>query len=188
MSTIVLKNADLLTMNDGPVIKHGDLWISDGKILKIDLYEKTAIPENEIQNPAAGASGSDDREIIDCTGCVVMPGLIDSHVHFDESYMGDFFLASGITSVRNMRGFEGHARWRDEILAGKRRGPYVYSSGPVYDGDDPTIIDNDNVILHTEEDVEEAIRYTKSHGLHRNRKQCEIFRSGYGRSVQPDEK
>ncbi len=156
----VLKNADLLTMNDGPVTKHGDLWISDGRIQKIDLYE------NGVAGSGAGEFQPDETpEIIDCTGCVIVPGLIDSHVHYDQSYMGDFFLASGITSVRSMRGFEGHARWRDEILAGKRRGPYIYSTGPVYDGDDPTIPDNDNVIIHTEEDVEEAIRYTKSHGF-----------------------
>lgn len=152
--TTILQNADILTMNDGPVLKHGDLWISEGKISKIVLYE------NKGNECIPGES-----EIIDCTGCTVMPGLIDSHVHYDESYMGDFFLASGITSVRNMRGFEGHARWRDEILAGERRGPYIYSSGPVYDGEDPTIPDNENVILHTQEDVEKAIEFTKGQGF-----------------------
>ena len=143
----VLKNAKLLTMNDGPELKTGDLWLVDGKIQE----SKEQIPE--------------EARVIDCTGCVVMPGMIDSHVHYDESYMGDFFLASGITSVRNMRGFEGHAKWRDEILAGKRRGPYIYSTGPLFDGEDPTIPHDENVILYTEEDVEEGIRYTKKYGF-----------------------
>ena len=45
-------------------------------------------------------------------------------------------------------------------------GPWVYSSGPVYDGrGSPPYPDNDNVILHTEEDVEAAIRYTKENGF-----------------------
>ena len=127
----------MLTMKDGARLKHGDLWLKDGKICEA----KEEIPEG--------------AQIIDCTGCVVMPGMIDSHVHYDESYMGDFFLASGITSVRNMRGFEDHARWRDEILTGKRRGPYIYSTGPLFDGEDPTIPHDENVILYTEEDVEE---------------------------------
>jgi imidazolonepropionase-like amidohydrolase len=173
----ILRNADILTMNDGPVTCHGDLWISDGKIQKLIPY---AIGNAQVMPEQAYSTGDrqetvlesgpveaipDSAAVIDCTGCTVMPGLIDSHVHYDESYMGDFFLASGITSVRNMRGFDGHARWRDEILAGTRRGPYLYSSGPVYDGEDPTIIDNDNVILHTREDVEAAITYTKQNGF-----------------------
>lgn len=147
---LLFKNADILTMDDGAQIQRGDLWTEDGKIRKI-CTEDTERTEEEAD------------QIIDCTGCVIMPGLIDSHVHFDESYMGDFFLASGITSVRSLRGFEGHAKWRDEILAGKRRGPYIYSSGPIFDGEDPTIPDNDNVIVTTKEDVDRWIAYTKQY-------------------------
>ena len=133
----ILKNGQLLTMNDGPVLKDADLWIENGKIVKISDRKET-IPEN--------------ADVIDISGCVVMPGMIDSHVHYDESYMGDFFLASGVTSVRNMQGFAGHAKWRDEILAGTRRGPYIYSSGPIADGEDPTIPDNTNIIIRTKEE------------------------------------
>ena len=168
--TLILKNADLLTMDDSAKVRRGDLWIADGKIQKIVWAEMADESETNVVKAAAdeselNAEKAADAELIDCTGCTIMPGLIDSHVHFDESYMGDFFIASGITSVRNMRGFEGHARWRDEILAGKRRGPYIYSSGPLYDGEDPTIPHNDNVIISTPEDVEEGIRYTKKYNF-----------------------
>ena len=171
---IVLKNADLLTMNDGPVLEHGDLWLEHGKIRRIVLTEKLPAQgekEGQITEKAGSEEASDstavldNSEMIDCSGCVVMPGLIDSHCHYDESYMSDFFLASGVTSVRSLRGFEGHAKWRDEILAGKRRGPYIYSSGPVYDGEDPSIPHNDNVILHTQEDAEKAIAFVKEQGF-----------------------
>lgn len=160
--TTVIQNTDILTMDDGPVLRHGDLWIADGKIQKLVEYGKDDLGYGKV---APECDLPADADVIDGSGCVVMPGLIDSHVHYDDSYMGDFFLACGVTSVRNMRGFEGHARWRDEILAGKRRGPYIYSSGPVYDGEDPTIPDNDNVIIRTEADVDEAVRFTKEHGF-----------------------
>ena len=122
METIILKNTGILTMNDGSEVRHGDLWISDGKIRKIFFYDESEKQADSSRDPGTDIS---EPRILDCTGCTVIPGLIDSHVHYDEGYMGDFFLTSGITSVRNMRGFEGHARWRDEILEGKRRGPYI---------------------------------------------------------------
>ena len=169
---IVLKNADILTMNDGPVLRHADVWIENGIIQKIvdrNAAEADIVLSWKESKASADAAmpgkESDSPEIIDCTGCVIMPGLIDSHVHYDESYMSDFFLASGITSVRNLRGFEGHARWCDEILAGKRRGPYIYSSGPIFDGPDDTIPNNTNVIVETEEDVEKWISYTKKYSF-----------------------
>lgn len=102
---MVLKDGALLTMDDGPVLTEADLWISGGKIRKI-VEKRNRMPEETsdvmTEIPA-------DAQVLDCRGCVIIPGLIDSHVHYDESYMGDFFLASGITSVRNMRGFDGHA-------------------------------------------------------------------------------
>lgn len=145
----VLKNVNILPMTENTVLWNRNLWIEEGRIANITARD--VLPEK--------------AETVDCGGAYVIPGLIDAHVHLDESYMGDFFLACGITSVRNMRGYAMHAAWRDEILAGTRRGPYIYSTGPIYDGEDPSIPDNSNEILHTPEDVEKAIVYTKSHGF-----------------------
>lgn len=165
----ILKNADILTMNDGPVLQRGDLWIAEGRIIKIAAEEENGPGGHSGGMGKTAWEGAEavppETEIFDCTGCTVMPGLIDAHCHFDQSYMADFFLASGVTSVRSLRGFEGHAGWRDEILAGTRRGPYIYSSGPVYDGEDPSIPHNDNVILYSREDVEAAIAFVKSQGF-----------------------
>lgn len=41
----ILKNGQLLTMNDGSVLKDADLWIENGKIVKISDRKET-IPEN----------------------------------------------------------------------------------------------------------------------------------------------
>lgn len=174
----LFRNGRLLTMDEGPVLREADLWIADGKIVRIadrDIRKNSGKADRRTWHrdgetglavsDTAAVGGAEDAEEIDCSGCVIMPGLIDSHVHYDESYMGDFFIASGITSVRNLRGIEEHAGWRDEILAGKRVGPYIYSSGPVVDGDDDTIPDNDNLIVHTEEDVEAAIADIKRLGF-----------------------
>ena len=59
-------------VNEGRVIK-GDIAIEDGNILFISQAPKYA-------SVAAPLFDS----IIDATGCYVLPGVIDDHVHFRE--------------------------------------------------------------------------------------------------------
>ena len=67
---LILQNGRILTMDDGPELKEADLWIQDGKILRMLPW---------------GSETPEDATCRDISGCVVMPGLIDSHVHYDES-------------------------------------------------------------------------------------------------------
>lgn len=63
---ILIKNGKILTMA-GKTYDPGSLLIKDGKIYRVD---------KEIQ-----AEQNELSEIIDATGCWVMPGLIESHCH-----------------------------------------------------------------------------------------------------------
>ncbi|MFN0091328.1 MAG: N-acyl-D-amino-acid deacylase family protein, partial [Acidimicrobiales bacterium] len=64
----------------------GDLWIKDGKIAQI----------------GGRAKGISDREI-DATGCIVAPGAIDLHTHYDAQVRWDPYCTisswHGVTSV-----------------------------------------------------------------------------------------
>lgn len=153
---MVLKNGNVLSMESPEILYGADVWICNDKIERIE-------PKGS-RRPEPVSPQKDVREI-DCTGLYIMPGLIDSHVHYDEDYMGEMFLACGITSVRNMRGLDDHIKRREEILSGKRKGPFIFSTGPIYDGEDPELWNNTNRILRTEADVEEAIRYTMENGF-----------------------
>lgn len=61
---LLLKNATVLTMADEGVIEGGDVLLDGGKIVSVG-----------VNLPQEGC------EVVDCTGKVVMPGLIDAHAH-----------------------------------------------------------------------------------------------------------
>ena len=146
---VIFRNAAVLTMDNHQVLQHCDVRCRDGVITQIG-------PELPVGNDRA----------IDVSGRYIMPGLIDAHVHFDQDYMGIMFLAAGVTSVRNMRGYAAHKDRIQRIREGRAKGPYVESTGPIFDGEDPSIPENDNWIVHTFKDVEKGIAYTKAQGFH----------------------
>ena len=145
---ILFKNAMVLTMDDHRVLQNCDVRCRDG-----------IITETGHGLPADG-----DR-VMDVTGKYIMPGLIDAHVHFDQDYMGIMFLAAGVTTVRNMRGYAVHEDRVRRIRDGELEGPFIESTGPIFDGEDPNIPEDDNWILWTFDDVERGIAYTKEHGF-----------------------
>ncbi len=72
---ILLKNAMILTLNEQEeILNHADLLIQDEKIIKIG---------NGITEPA--------EKVLDCTDKLVMPGLVNSHLHSDENMFRGLF-------------------------------------------------------------------------------------------------
>ena len=68
------------------------------------------------------------------------PGRADYHVHLSLEAPGflDSLIARGVTAVRDCGGdLDSLLRWRDEIAAGRRRGPRLYIAGPLLDGPKP---------------------------------------------------
>jgi imidazolonepropionase-like amidohydrolase len=64
VSTLVLRNATILTVSHGTIEK-GDILIKDGKIVAV----------------AASVKAPADAQVIDATGQFVIPGIIDCHSH-----------------------------------------------------------------------------------------------------------
>ena len=71
---------------------------------------------------------------IDGTGRYLAPGLADMHAHVDPEAMG-VFLASGVTTVRELNGDTVRLRLRREIAAGTLDGPTLIVSGPLLAGE-----------------------------------------------------
>lgn len=71
-----------------------------------------------------------NARVIDAAGLYLVPGLWDMHVHPTEADELPRFLASGITSVRDMGGDFARLRgWRSAIDSGKLAGPRILTSG-----------------------------------------------------------
>jgi imidazolonepropionase-like amidohydrolase len=75
---------------------------------------------------------------IDGRGLFLIPGLADMHVHLmeGEAY-SPLFLASGVTTVRNMAGGREMVELRERVEKGAVLGPTIYTAGPLVDGSPP---------------------------------------------------
>lgn len=146
---VLFQGATVLTMDNHQVLNCTDVRTAGGVITQIGRD----LP------PLEG------EECISGKGKYLMPGLIDAHVHFDEDYMGPMFLAAGVTSVRNMRGYDMHLDRIRRMREGSLLGPFLESTGPIFDGEDPSIPENDNWILTSLSDVEEGIAFVKERGF-----------------------
>lgn len=70
MSELIVRGGTILTMNDDWHVATGDVASRDGELVQVGGN----------YTPATG-----DYEIVDASGCAVMPGLIQSHVHMCQT-------------------------------------------------------------------------------------------------------
>jgi hypothetical protein len=84
--------------------------------------------------PRAAVRVPDNAVIIDGRDRFLMPGLVDAHVHVHRESDLLLYLASGVTTVRNMKGEPKHLLWREEVLAGLRLGPTIHTTSPFIEG------------------------------------------------------
>jgi hypothetical protein len=88
--------------------------------------------------------------IVDLAGKFVLPGLWDTHAHFEQWEWGPACLASGVTTVRDVGNeIEFPVPIRQSLNSGRGLGPYMHAAG---------LIDSDPGSLTSEhaEDAERA--------------------------------
>jgi dihydroorotase len=94
MSSILIKNATIV--NEGRIFRN-DVLVKDERIQSIGSFEETPLPPG--------------TKIIDATGLLLIPGVIDDQVHFREpglTHKGNIYsesraaIAGGVTSVMDM--------------------------------------------------------------------------------------
>ena len=120
-------------IKDGTIVNEGQQQKAD--ILIIDDRIASVIP--------CGTVAADYDNVIDATGCYVLPGIIDTHVHFREpglTHKADMqseslaALSGGITSVFEMPNTQPQtttlAAWEDKVLMAQSRMHVNYAFFP----------------------------------------------------------
>ena len=120
LGSMSLYNCNVVDVESGKILKGRTVRIKDGIICAI--------------SKSASSPSADD---IDLTGKYVMPGMIDSHVHWgaftptDEiaEAISKDFLAAGVTTVRDMgSNVLNIKKYNDRIKEGAYSGPRVFYS------------------------------------------------------------
>jgi hypothetical protein len=127
----LLSNVNIIDFNvSGNVLWSQDILVDNGIIHEI-------VPHG---------SKSFEVMVIDASGKYVTPGLIDAHVHIEDSAYLGLALSYGVTTVRGMRGHYAQLQWRSELESRKWLGSRFYVASPIIDEDsnDPfhTVVDS----------------------------------------------
>jgi imidazolonepropionase-like amidohydrolase len=105
---LLITNAMVIYGNAKPAYGPMDILVEDGLIARV----------------APAGTRMDADAVIDATGKYVMPGLVDTHMHWHEErggvpqpiqYERNLYLASGVTTTRELGGnFDRSKRWQAE--------------------------------------------------------------------------
>ncbi len=115
-STIVIEGGTLIDGTGAPAVSGTRILIEDGRIQEIGQQGEGSIP--------AGA------QVIEAAGKYIIPGLIDSHVHYDMPWLHRLYLANGVTTVRDLgSSIERTLTLRQEISVGNILAPRMFVSG-----------------------------------------------------------
>jgi imidazolonepropionase-like amidohydrolase len=111
--TFAITHANVVPMDSERVLRDHTIVVTGDRIAAVVPDGAMALPEG--------------TPTIDAGGAYVTPGLIDMHVHIRRRELRDYVYA-GITSVRNMWGYQALPALMREIEDGATFGPTIYSA------------------------------------------------------------
>jgi imidazolonepropionase-like amidohydrolase len=118
--------ADLIDGTGRPLVPDAVVVVREGRIVAVGPRAHTPVPS--------------DVTVIDGRGKTLMPGLWDMQAHYEQVEWGAIYLASGITTVRDVGNeFEFIRAVRDAVRAGRGLGPRILTAG-VIDGSGPAAL------------------------------------------------
>ena len=116
----VLRGATLIDVASSSRIPNSVVIMEGGRFRSVGKEEQVAIP------PGA--------RVIDLTGKFLIPGLIDSHIHYRD-WFGEVLLANGVTSFLDQANpTEWSIALKEAYQMGKLRTPRIFITGNQLDG------------------------------------------------------
>jgi imidazolonepropionase-like amidohydrolase len=120
---LAIVGADVIDATGSPTIPDATIVVQDGRIVAVGPRRKVKVPKH--------------ATVIDATGKTVLPGLWDMHAHYEQVEWGPIYLASGVTTVRDVGNeLEFITAVRDALQSGHGVGPRLLMAG-VIDGPGP---------------------------------------------------
>lgn len=116
---VAFVHVNVIPMNSERVLADQTVIVHEGTVTHMG-------PSKLVETPT-------DAYVVNAQGNYLMPGLADMHVHLREEHYLLLMLANGVTTVRNMAGTPQTLEWREQITAGTRLGPQIFTSGPFLD-------------------------------------------------------
>jgi dihydroorotase len=102
-----------------------DLLIKGGRVIdpasRLDAMRDVGIAGGRIASVAANLAASDAADVLDATGKLVVPGLIDIHTHVRSKEMPSIVLSNGVTSLLDAGSAGADAI--DEVVANAKGAP-----------------------------------------------------------------
>jgi imidazolonepropionase-like amidohydrolase len=149
---VVVRDVSVLNFGaEGAVLQtHQSVVIAAGAIQEVGATDSVEVP------PGA--------QEIAANGQVLMPGLVDMHVHvWDEAEL-PAYLAYGVTTVRNASGMPFLLDLGAAVAAGHLAGPDIVTTGPILNGSGPNAQPN-HVIVDTAADARAAVLHQYAQGF-----------------------
>jgi len=150
---LLIQHAMVITGNGTPAYGLVDILSEDGVISRIGN---------------AGPGWPEPDMVIDATGKYVMPGIVDTHMHWHDvrsgpipiQYERDLYLANGVTTAREVGGnFEKTKQWRAESAAHQIVAPRIVLYPMLAD-----LVGPDQVYRKTPGEIRDLVKSAKQRG------------------------
>lgn len=121
--SLIVSNVTVIPMNKDTSIKNVDVFVSEGKIDKIEKHEKRR------------KLGLLSDVIIDASDQYLLPGLVDCHAHYGDNVdlfddYDSLYLKYGVTKIIALNGSDQLLEHRKKIKNKTANGPDIVCSSP----------------------------------------------------------